>query len=839
MKCPKCHSDNPDTARSCGVCASPLPSQDPPGPPSDSLTKTARMPPGPVAPGTVVAGKYRIVEEIGRGGMGIVFRAHDASLDRDVALKVLPAASFDNPAARAQLLREARTASQLNHPAICTIYEVGEAEGLAFIAMEFIEGQTLSAKSEAKALPEDEVLEYGEQVANALSHAHERGIIHRDLKCANVILSPQGRAKVLDFGLAKRLNSEDESGVRTLTRASLTVPGRLTGTLAYMAPEQLRGRPADARSDIWALGVMLYEMAAGHRPFHGKTGFELSSAILNETPTLPATVPPGLKGVIERCLAKDPDRRYQTAEDVGAALKTIRSGRSVPWAGWRYTLWRRRWPILAASAVMVAAAVVLGWNVAGLRSRLLGGGPALRFRSLAVLPLRNLSGDTEQDYFADGMTEELINNLAKISALDKVVSRTSMMQYRGTTKPLPVIAKELDVQAVVEGSVLREGDRVRVTAQLIQASNDKPLWAESYERDLRSVMALQGEIASAIAGKISAVLTPTDRARLSGSRPVNPEAYEAYLKGKFYINKMTEEGYEKGLSYLQQAVEKDPSNPQSYAALALAYSIIGHERDPGAYEHARAAMKKAEELGGEPMAEMYVAWGMTKLYSEWDYAGAEKDLRRAMELNPSLGEAHRDYSWYLNLVGRREEALVKMKQAQEVDPLNPLFYADRGWQFWWMGQYDSAIEEARKSLELDANFNEGLCVLGYVYADKGMYPEAIAVHRKLAEVDPSWRWCLVTTLIRAGRKDEAKATLAKFLTEKPEPVAGWDAWFLIDIYAALGDREEALRWLEAAYKERNSLLPWIGDNKFYEPLHGDPRYEDIVKRMSVPKEKAT
>jgi serine/threonine protein kinase/Flp pilus assembly protein TadD len=778
-------------------------------------------------------GAYEIIAFIGAGGMGEVWKARDTRLERDVALKVLPAEVLTDEHARARLLREARLASKLNHPHVCTIHEVGEAEGRAYIAMELVEGQSLSARLSEGALPTEEVLRYGQQIADALSHAHERRIVHRDLKSANVVITPAGWAKVLDFGLAKRLSGEELEGAATLTQVSLTAPETLTGTLAYMAPEQLRGRPADVRSDIWALGVVLYEMATGQRPFQGKTGFELSSAILNETPALPPTVPGELGAVIERCLAKEPGQRYQRASEVNTALGAIRSGKSVSWATWRYRLARRPWLALVGAAVVLVA-VLFGLNVAGLRGRLLSGGKTLKFNSLAVLPLENLSGDKEQDYFADGMTEELITNLAKVSAL-KVVSRTSVMQYKGTKKSLPQIAKELNVKAVIEGSVVREGGRVRVTAQLIQASTDKHLWADHYERDLTSILGLQSEIAGTIADKVHAALTPAERSRLSGARPVNPEAYEDYLKGKFYLNKMTQDGYEKGLAYLNQAVEKDPTNPQSYAALALAYSIIGHERHPDAFERAKAAARKAEELGGNPPAEMYLASGMTKLYSDWDYAGAEKDLRRAMELNSSLGEAHRDYAWYLHLTGHGDEALAKMKRAQEVEPLNPLFYADRGWQYFWMGQNDQALGEARKSLELDPNFNEALCVLGYAYADKGMYNEAIDAHQKLATVDPTWRWCLVESLAQAGRKDEARRTLAKFLAQKPAPAGGWDGWFIAEIYTLLGDKNEAFRWLEAAYKERSSFLPWINQNPFYAPLHDDPRFLDLVRRMNVPR----
>jgi len=454
-------------------------------------------------------------------------------------------------------------------------------------------------------------------------------------------------------------------------------------------------------------------------------------------------------------------------------------------------------------------------------------------RSIAVLPLVNLSGDPAQEYFSDGLTEEMITTLSKISAL-KVISRTSVMQFKGTKKPVPEIASALRVDAVLEGSVRRAGQRVRITAQLISAATDTPMWAESYERDLRDVLALQSEVARAVAGEIRAALTPQERAGLTSARPVNPEAHEEYLKGRFYLNKMTPEGYEKGLAHLKKAVEIDPKNPLAYAALALGYSLIGHERFPDAFTQARTAARKAEELGGEPLAEMYLAFGMIELCSDWDYDGARRDLRRALELNPSIGEAHRWYSWYLFLIGQRGAALEEMKRAQEVEPLTPLFAADRGWQYWWAGENDRAIEEARKSLDLDPNFNEGLHVLGCAYAEKGMFSEAIAAHEKLAAVDPAWRWALPRTWAQAGRKDESLRVLAKILNEKRKPRGAWAGWFLAEDYAALGDKDEAFRWLEAAYRERHSFMPWIRDNRAFAPLRSDPRFQEIVRQMKLP-----
>jgi len=774
-------------------------------------------------------GHYRIVEKIGAGGMGVVYRAHDEQLDRDVALKILPADSLNDETARARLLREARAAAALNHPHICTVHEVAEAEGQTYIAMEFVEGQPLSSRLVEGALPTEQVLRYGLQLADALGHAHERGVLHRDLKSANVVITTEGRAKVLDFGLAKRV-SGNELDDATRSQVSLTVPGALVGTLAYMSPEQLRGQPADVRSDIWALGVVLYEMAAGAGPFKGQTGFELSSAILNQAPRrLPSPVPTELRAVIERCLEKEPGRRYQQAGEVRAALEAIQAGAVAPWEAWRYQLARRRWLALAGAAVVLGA-VLVGVNAGGLRERLFGGGTTPKLGSLAVLPFENLSGDPDQEYLAEGIHEALITDLAKLSGLRRVTARSSVMRYQKTEKPLSQIARELKVDALITGAVVRSGNRVRITAHLINAATEEHLWSDSYERELRDVLSLQNEIVAAITRKTRLQLTPQEQARLASARPVNPEAYEAYLKGMFYLHKFTPEGFEKGLAYLQQAIEKDPADPLPHAGLALGYCLMGHERFPDAFARAKAAAGRAQELGGA-LAETQLAFAEIKFYSDWDLAGAEQDLRQALELNPSLAEAHRHYSWYLNVTGRKEEAFAEMKRTQEIDPLTPTYPADLGWQYWLAGRNDDAISEARKSLELNPNFAVALAVVGYGYAAKGMYDEAISAHQRAATADKHWRWPLGRTYALAGRKEEARK-LARELQKDPMPI---NAFGLAGIYAALGEKDEAFRWLETAYQLRFSWMPWITIDHSFAPLRGDPRFQEMVQRVNTPR----
>ena len=787
-------------------------------------------------PGTHV-GPYEVLSLLGAGGMGEVYRARDERIGRDVAIKVLPPEFASDPDRLRRFQQEARAAGQLNHPNILAVHDVGTHESAPYIVTELLEGETLRDRLRAGDLTVRRAVETAIQIARGLSAAHERGIVHRDLKPANVFITKDGHVKILDFGIAK-LVAPRRFGepAQATTVVEATEEGAALGSVGYMSPEQVRGLPVDHRSDIFSFGCVLYEMLSGGPPFKRDTAADTASAILHEDPVpLSSGIPRGLERIVRRCVEKRPEDRFQSARDLGFALQAEAEALAAPSAPGPASR-PRRWVWVGAAALVALGVAAGSLYLVVSRGRSRGPGapvPSGQIRSIAVLPLANLSGDPAQEYFSDGMTEELITSLSKISAL-KVISRTSVMQFKGTKKPIPEIAAALGVDGVIEGSVLRVGDRVRITAQLISATTDTHLWAESYERDLRDVLALQSEVARAVAGEIKAALTPQERAGLASSRPVNPEAHEEYLKGKFYLNKMTPEGYEKGLAHLKRAVEIDSKNPLAYAALALGYSLIGHERFPDAFTQARAAARKAEELGGEPLAEMYLAFGMIELCSDWDYDGAKRDLQRALELNPSIGEAHRWYSWYLFLIGRRDEALAEMKRAQEVEPLTPLFAADRGWQYWWAGQNDKAIEEARKSLDLDPNFNEGLHVLGCAYSEKGMFSEAIAAHQKLATVDPDWRWSLPRTYAQAGRKDESLRILAKILKEKPEPTGAWAGWFLAETYAALGDKDEAFRWLEAAYREHHSFMPWIKDNPAYAPLHSDPRFQSLLRRIGPP-----
>ena len=821
IKCPKCQFENPDDTIYCGKCAVPLAGA---REMAISKTMTIQQPTKFISKGSILAGKYRILEPIGKGGMGVVYKAEDIKLERTVALKFLPADLTEDPEARERFVREAKAAAALSHPHICTIHEIGEEENQYFIAMECIEGQSLKQKIHKGPLDQAEALDIAIQVAEGLEEAHKKRIAHRDIKPGNIMVTDKGTAKVMDFGLAKVF------GASLITKEAKTM-----GTVAYMSPEQAQGQSVDHRTDIWSLGVVLYEMITGQLPFKGEYEQSIIHSILNREPE-PITkirkdLPSGLEQVIYKALAKNPDNRYQSMEEFLDDLKAIAEGLKPLRA--KAGMFRGR--ILGLKKIYAYAGLACIVILAVLAILFLPSKRGQMFDSIAVMPLENLSGDPEQDSLAESIHDDLITNLAGLSDLKTVIARRSVMRFKGKDTPPQEIAQELHVKALITGALRRSGDSVRVTAQLINPTTGSQVWADSYERDLRDVKSLENEIVTGVAREMNLQLTAQERSRLASTRTVNAEAYVAYTKGRFYLNKLTPQGLQMGLDYMQQAIDKDATNPLPYAALALGYCRIGHGTapPPDAFARAKAAALKAEELGGT-LAETEAALAQIKLFTEWDWAGGRQALQRAMALNPSLPDALRMYSFYLMLTGRTDESLATMKRAIEVDPLTPLWSSDLAWLSWGAGRYQEAMDATQKALELDPNFNQALGWLGYLYAEKGMFKDAIAVHQKLRTVSPDWKWPLVRTYVLAGRKDEARKMLAEFLAGEPKPTGAWDGWFLPEVYAALGEKDEAFRWLEAAVKERMTFIPWMRENPAYAPLRSDPRFQDLVDRMKLP-----
>jgi serine/threonine-protein kinase len=775
-------------------------------------------------------GHYRIIEKIGAGGMGVVYWARDERLERDVALKVLPAGALADEEMRKRFRKEALALSKMNHPNIATIHDFDTEGEVDFLAMEYISGFTLREKLLSGALPEAEVVQMGKQAAAALEAAHEQGMIHRDLKPGNIMVTPKGLVKVLDFGLAK-LFRPSATIDKTL---SLTGTQALTGTLPYMAPEQLEGREVDERTDIHALGVILYELATGKKPYAQETPSEVVYGILHTQPELPrslgAQISEGLERIIFKCLEKGPANRYASAKELIADLSRLETGdlsalsARRPRRRAKRSLWQRA--LFITILALGFAVLLFALNIGGIRKLLTGGGKQLQGQALAVLPLENLSQDPEQEYFALGITDALITELGQLSTL-RVSSRTSVIKYKKTEKSLPQIAKELNADLVVEGSILRSGQKVRITARLVSPAEDRQLWVKSYERDIGDSLVLQGEIAQDITRQVGIRLSEEKRFQMAKKKAVNPQAFDAYLKGVFSGDN----------EYFDQAVKLDPDFALAYARIAENHYFSGFFGDVPPREAflktKEAALKALEKDNtlGEAHGYLALAW----LHYDLNWTEAEKEFKRAFELNPSLAMLHHIYAHYLMAMDRMEESMAESKLALQLDPFTSDMTSCIGWHCLTTADYDEAIELARKGLQMSPANAWAMVILGWAYEQKSMLKEAIAEFQNALshwKDGPLPLASLGHAYAIAGKKKEAQEILERLL-EKSK-LAYVPAYDIAAVYIGLGDNNQAFEWLNKAYEERSHFLVYIKCDRRFDGLRSDPRYEALLKRIGLP-----
>ncbi|MGA2856413.1 MAG: protein kinase [Candidatus Sulfotelmatobacter sp.] len=770
-------------------------------------------------------GHYRVIEKVGEGGMGEVFLARDEHLGHNVALKVLPPGTDDR--GRQLFRKEAKALSKLNHPNIVTVIDFDTQDNVDFLVMEYVPGLALDEKVRQGVLREREIVRIGVQLAEGLAAAHAQGVIHRDLKPGNLRLTKDDRLKILDFGLAW-------STLRLGPLAStLSFNGSVdcSGTLPYMATEQLAGLAVDARTDIYSAGAVLYELYTGRAPFEQKLFTALVDEILHRAPVPPSHVRPGisprLEAIILKCLEKDPEKRYQSAEDLLRDLRELANAQGAPAAS--RLGGRLRFYLLAACLALLALATVLGWRNRSWMDTLRNQG-ALHIESLAVLPFSNFSGDSQQEYLADGMTDSLITDLGQMHALQRIISRTSVMRYKSEPVPLRDVARQLKVDAVIEGAVMRSGQTVQVTVRLVSAADDRQLWSHRYESEFRDLLTLQHEMALALAREIRINLSAGDRARLATAHPVEPAAQEAYLKAE-YLKFGNAEQRAKSRQYFEQAIQQDPNYAPAYAGLADAYwndvDLPPRETMPKARDYALKAVALDDTV-----AHAHTSLATVRFYGDWNWAEADREYQRALQLNPGDAEAHRMYSVFLAAMGRADEAWVQVSAAQGLDPLYADNNATAGWDLYCARRYDQAMEQCQRALELAPNDKSTHSCLSYAHLGKGQYPQAIEEGMRawtLSGKDTVWMALLGRIYAQEGNVAEAHRILAQLLLRSRQTYV--PPYFITALYAALGNRERALQWLDRAYTERDLYLAGIKVDQAVDPLRSDARFQELERRV--------
>lgn len=767
IKCPKCDTDNPSDSKYCKECAAPLPSQE------VSATRTLVTPTAEFTRGSTFAGRYEIIEKLGKGGMGSVYRVEDKKLKQEVALKLIKPEIARDRKTIERFRNELKIARNIRHKNVCGMYDLGEAGGTHFITMEYVRGEDLkSFIHRSGKLAAGTAVRIAEQVCEGLAEAHKLGVVHRDLKPANIMIDREGNVRIMDFGIARFLKEEGVTGA-----------GVMIGTPGYMSPEQVEGKEVDQRSDIYSLGIILYEMVTGRVPFEGGTPIAVGVKHKN------------LDNIILRCLEKDKEKRYQDVREILSDIKNLEADKQAP-------------------------GKIPGWK-----------------NSIAVLPFKNMSADPEQEYFCEGMAEEIINALTHIKDL-RVVARTSAFSFKGRDEDIREIGRKLSVDSVLEGSVRKAGNRLRITAQLIDVDDGYHLWSEKYDRDLEDIFAIQDEIALAIVENLRLKLLEGEKTALLKRPTDDAEAYNLYLKGLYFAFKPDPEALQKALKYFREALDKDPVLASAHAGVASIYGAMSSYDLASPKEmmpKAKAALQKALQLD-ENLAEAHALRAMIAYYYEWDWEAAARSFNRTFALNPGHSWAHAYNGWFCVAMQRFDEAVKEIKLAQKVDPLMPLFYAFSVGIHVAAGRYDEAVDEFHKATELEPNLGLACFHVGWAYMYKGELDTAVSMLQKSKElgVSPGWGESVIALIhIKRGEKEKAVQILDELVELRKRAYAS--SWCMAIVCAALDDFDRAFELFDKAYEERETLMPFtpVYIDTANPAIKSDPRYKALLKRMKL------
>lgn len=792
---------------------------------------------------------YRIIKRLGAGGMGEVYLAEDTRLDRKIALKILPTEVASNPDRMKRFSREAKAASAIDHSNIVHIYEINQAEGLNFIAMQYVEGETLDTKIRGQVLSIQETLEQAIQIADAIAEAHLRGIIHRDLKPANVIISKKGNLKLLDFGLArieKFTASDESSGAETLSK---TMQGTVLGTFAYMSPEQALGKSIDNRTDIFSMGTMFYEMVTGKLPFFGNNPADTIDKIVHSQPAaisvLNYNVPTELERIIRKCMEKDPANRYQSSSEIlidlrnlkrdldsskGSTDKAAPSGQIIS-----PNFIKQLYGLVTTNRIVTLILLAFSLLAIGISYWFIfHHSQNVMINSVAVMPFENVTHDKKIEYLSDGVTESLINSFSKLPHV-KVIARSSVFSYKNQTPDLQEVARRLKVRAILTGRVLMQGDTLDVQVELMDAQSNIQLWGDHYTRKAADIFAVQDEIARQVTDSLRVRLTGGQQEQVTKHYTDNPDAYRLYLQGRYYLNYFSEENLKRAVPLFDQALALDPRYALAYAGRAEVFFNMGDETLSMKEAMSKAKQDTTTALSiDENLAQARMTLAVIKYQYDWDFVGAEKDFKQVMALNPNYAEGHHQYAWYLALTGKEAEAIAEMKTGQQLDPVNPIIDVDSCLPYMFARQFDKGIAQSKETLEMFPNFRVAHMTLGNALFLKGDYSAGIQELKKAEEMEPIPQMIgnLGYAYAKAGFKNEAYNLLTKLndLSKHRYVSPYWVAM----IYVGLGDKDDAFAWLEKAYEQRSFFLLFAKMDPMVDSLRSDPRFTDLIRRIGFP-----